>query len=456
MATGWNVLDALNKKSAAAMTDNKPKARFRTKDINIKQIYSNDKNFYSMPDIEQLAQHIYAVGLLENLTVMHAPCDRGEYRLISGERRWRALSLLVEQGHKEFEVVSCQIKTPAEENEETIQMIIANSYRNKTIKDVLEEEQELKARLKDMKKRGQTLQGYKLDEGRLRDVIAKMLQVSSAKVAQIENINKNLITEFTEELKEEKMTFSAAYEISTMEKGEQEKLLERYQENGLTWKEVKEIKKEQEEKKKQQEEMPENHEEPAKELTGGLIKEEKDIEEWQDPHPIGITSLCYGCKRYMECNVKTSTCKSCDRYINKAEAEKTEEQRYNEEQDRIDKETKKILQERQQEEEMKKPSAEHLQEPETYTIKMYYKNFEDAKKAVRNFEIRKDEGYKKGDILKIYEVKNGKQTGRILERKIIYVQKECEGLKADYCAIGCVTIHYTEEEVQKNEEQDRL
>ena len=63
MATGWNVMDALNNKTKAAAVDNKPKARFRTKDINIDQLYSNDKNFYSIPDIEQLAQDILAVGM---------------------------------------------------------------------------------------------------------------------------------------------------------------------------------------------------------------------------------------------------------------------------------------------------------------------------------------------------------------------------------------------------------
>ena len=52
-------MDALNNKTKAAAVDNKPKARFRTKDINIDQLYSNDKNFYSIPDIEQLAQDIF-------------------------------------------------------------------------------------------------------------------------------------------------------------------------------------------------------------------------------------------------------------------------------------------------------------------------------------------------------------------------------------------------------------
>ena len=46
-------MDALNKNSKAA-AEEKPKARFRTRDISIRKIYSNDRNFYSMPGIEQL------------------------------------------------------------------------------------------------------------------------------------------------------------------------------------------------------------------------------------------------------------------------------------------------------------------------------------------------------------------------------------------------------------------
>lgn len=234
----WNVMDALNNKPKVT-ADNKPKARFRTKDIEISKMYSNDMNFYSLPDIEQLAQDIFAVGLLENLTVVYDPCDRGEYRIIAGERRWRALTHLVEQGHEEFAVASCQIKTPAEEHEELIQLIIANTYRNKTTADILEEQKKLEETLKYMKENGLTLHGYKLDSGRLRDTIADMMQVSATKIAQIESINKKLIPEFTIELKEGRLIFSAAYEISKMSEDIQEEMLKKYKETGLTYKEVK-------------------------------------------------------------------------------------------------------------------------------------------------------------------------------------------------------------------------
>lgn len=244
----WNAMDALNRNTQAAVTDERPKARFRIRDISIKKMYSNDANFYSMQDVEQLAQKIYAVGLLENLTVVHDPCDRGEYRIIAGERRWRALNLLVERGYKEFEIASCQVKTPAEEHEEMVQLIVANAYRNKTVKDILEEEQKLKETLQYMKKNKIPLQGYQLDSGRLRDVISDILNLPATKIAQIESINKRLLPEFTEELKNGDLTFSAAYELSGLQEESQKVLLNQYKENGLTFKEVKEVKRQQEEK----------------------------------------------------------------------------------------------------------------------------------------------------------------------------------------------------------------
>ena len=85
--------------------------------------------------------------------------------------------------------------------------------------------------------------------------------------------------------------------------------------------------------------------------------EKRPGDDYKDPHPESITSLCYSCKRYSDCNVKTGTCKKCDQYINKAEAEKTEEQRYSEEQERIDRETRKKLREMEDEEKMKQEEA---------------------------------------------------------------------------------------------------
>lgn len=437
----WNVMEQLNKNAQkAAVGDETPKARFRTKDINIKKLYSNDKNFYSVTDIEPLAQKILLVGLIENLEVVHDPCDRGEYRITAGERRWRALKLLVEQGYTDFEMVTCQIQTPASADEEMLRLIIANDYRNKTVADILEEEKQLKDILQRMKQEGRTIKGYKLDSGRLRDVIAKMLQMPATKIAQIESINKHLIPEFAGELKEGRLTFSAAYMISGINEETQAEMLERYQENGLTYKEVKEIKQEQEEKAAAERiEGQMNIDQFAE--TEEIEEPEDDAEdagdegEWEDAHPESITSLCYSCKRYSDCNVKTGTCQSCDQYINKAEAEKTEEERYSEEQDAIDRETAKKLREKADEEKMQQLPSQ--QEKKVHDVKLGTTFFDDVKTGRKTFELRKnDRGYKEGDTIVLHEYKDGTTTGRTITKKIVYMLEDFTGLEDGYCILG--------------------
>lgn len=455
----WNVMEQLNKNAQkAAVGDETPKARFRTKDISIKKLYSNDKNFYSVTDIEPLAQKILLVGLIENLEVVHDPCDQGEYRITAGERRWRALKLLVEQGYADFEMVTCQIQTPASADEEMLRLIIANDYRNKTVADILEEEKQLKDILQRMKQEGRTIKGYKLDSGRLRDVIAKMLQMPATKIAQIESINKHLIPEFAEELKEGRLTFSAAYMISGMNEETQAEMLERYQENGLTYKEVKEIKQQQEEKAAAEQiegqtdidqfiETEEEIEEPEDDA-----EDTEDEDEWEDAHPESITSLCYSCKRYSDCNVKTGTCQSCDQYINKAEAEKTEEERYSEEQDAIDRETAKKLREKADEEKMQQLPSDSNKDK---CIRMSQSAFEEIEEG-KPYIITKDDSFRKGQEVTLIAFKEGKATGQQCKKTIICLDTSItsSALEDGYCILGLGEVEETLQEAATGAGQD--
>lgn len=425
MAAGWSVMDALNRNSKAAAED-KPRARFRTKDISIRKMYSNDRNFYSMNGIEKLAQEILTVGLLENMTVMYAPCERGEYRIIAGERRWRALQFLLKKGYEEFEIATCQIKSVAEEHEEMVNIIMANAYRDKTMADLLQEEQQLRKSLQYMKDNGLTLQGYTLDSGRLRDVIASIMQMSGTKIAQIDSINERLIPEFTEQLKAGRLTFSAAYEISGMDQEQQQDMLEKSQESGgLTWKEVKEAKAAAEEPEEPEEA---ERQEPEQEETT------KPGDDYETPHPEGITSICYGCSRYLECNVKTSTCTSCDQYIDKKEAEKTEQQRYDEEQAAIDRETKRKLQEREQEEKM-----QHLpSDDKKKTIRLSCDAFDRIRNKTQTFLIVKSTEISESSTIIAMEFREGRATGEQMQLRVNHLEDSStsSALVDGYCVIG--------------------
>lgn len=456
----WNVMEQLNANAKkAAVGDNTPKAHFRTQDVSINKMYSNDKNFYSVEDIEPLAQKILLVGLMENLEVVHDPCDRGEYRIIAGERRWRALKILVEKGYTEFEKATCQIQTPASEEEETLRLIIANDYRNKTVSDLLEEEDKLKKILQRMKENGQKIMGIDLNSGRIRDVVAYFLKIAPTKVAQIESINKRLIPEFSKELKEGRLTFSAAYMISGMNEETQAEMLERYQENGLTYKEVKEIKQQQEEEKAAAEqiegqmnidqftETEEEIEEPEDDA-----EDTEDEDEWEDAHPESITSLCYSCKRYSDCNVKTGTCQSCDQYINKAEAEKTEEERYSEEQDAIDRETAKKLREKADEEKMQQLPSDSNKDK---CIRMSQSAFEEIEEG-KPYIITKDDSFRKGQEVTLIAFKEGKATGQQCKKTIICVDTSItsSALEDGYCILGLGEVEETLQEAATGAGQD--
>ena len=444
MATGFSVMDALNKNSKAGV-DESPRARFRTKDISIFKMYRNKLNFYDLADIEELAGDILMYGLKQNLEVVFEPNEQGEYRIVAGERRWLALKHLVEQGYKDFEIATCKLTTPQDEDEEQVEIIIANAYRTKSLKDVIEEEQRLKACLERMKTDGKKIKGYDLQSGRLRDVIASMLKMSKTKIAQIESVNNNLIPEFREELNNERLTFSAAYELSGMPPEMQQEALAKYKENGeLSYTEIKDMKSPQ--KPEQEQDAAGQQDTVSDSDTAGQQSSENSMnppeekkagDDYETPHPEGITSICYSCTEYETCNVKTGTCTSCDQYKNRAEAYKTDEQRYNEEQDAIDRETKKKLREQAEEEKMQKLPSAALEEVKT--IRVSKDKFEEYTGEYRKpYMITKDDGFKVGNVVKLVAFAAGKATGETADMRITCKDDDitCSGLTDGWCVVG--------------------
>lgn len=462
MAAGYSVLETLNKNSQAA-ADSTPSARIRTKDLSIHDMRPNENNFYHQDDIESLAAEILLYGLKKNLEVKYSPEEGGtNYEILDGERRWRALHLLVERGHKEFEFASTSIKNPQNEREERIGMIVANSYRTKTIQEEIEEERHLKADLTEMKKKKESLNGYDLENEDVRPLIAAIMKKSETKIAQMEKLDKGLIPEFREEFNGERLTFSAAYELSGMNEEEQRKLLGIYEDTGeLSYTEVKE-RKDQLKAEKEAAQIPgqmevsedgeiteatnkntdtqqeENNEETAENQA---LSDSDNTEEkcYLEPDPDKVTSICYSCKHWNECDQKTNTATACNEYINKAESEKTEEQRYSEEQDRIDKETAAKLREQADEEKMNHLPSDNpdSQGITVHQIRCAAMFFEDKLKGIKAFELRKnDRNYKVGDIIEEMEFKDGRNTGRAIREEIIYMLEDYTGLEEGYCILG--------------------
>lgn len=226
-----------------------PSGHFRTEDISIKRMYRNKENRYNLYNIEELASNIQAVGLRQNLEVIYDPCEEGDYRILSGERRWLALNQLVEEGYKEYEIVTCKVCCPVSANMEKLELMATNSYREKNNADLMMEVKEATETFRRLREEGTEVPGYNLQSGRIRDIVASFLGLSRTKVAQIESINNNLIEILKTSLRSGKIPFSVAYELAGLDTKLQVKAVRRYYENDkLSLKDVKEIKQQWEEK----------------------------------------------------------------------------------------------------------------------------------------------------------------------------------------------------------------
>ena len=181
----------------------------------------------------------------------------------------------------------------------------------------------------------------------------------------------------------------------------------------------------------------------AKEIAE-KVQQRKAGDEYQTPHPESITSLCYSCLNYSTCNVKTGTCEKCDKYINKAEAEKTPEQLYDEEQARIDRETKRKLEKMEREKRIDAALNSKL-ERKVHELKLAQMFFTDVASGKKRFELRKnDRGFKVGDGLRLKEYTNGQETGKYIDADVVYMLENWTGLKDDYCILGIEVLRVAE------------
>lgn len=404
MATGFSVMDALNKNTKAGM-EQEAGGRFRTKDISIYKLYRNELNFYKIDDIEELADKIYLDGLRQNLEVAYDPCERGEYRIIAGERRWEALKYLAAQGYKNFETATCKICAPQDIQEEQIEIITANSYRDKTDYELVEEERRLKTALEELRQRGKKYKGRDLRKGPLREVIAQIMRRSETKIAQIEAVWKNLLPELQEELKKGTITFSAAYALSGMSKEEQKEV---YEAGNITHKEVK--------KKKEELKQQKNVIQKSVSESNNENPDDNASAEWEEDFE----------------NPGGGENPEKKNYSN----EKTKEQKYEEEQAKIDRETKRKLQEMEDEEKMRHLPSDTPIETRRHTERISPQEAEEIRSGARRFAITKEGPYRVNDTMEYLIFKGGANTGNIVKCRITFVMEEHTGLEEGYCILG--------------------
>lgn len=402
----FNFMDLLNAQTKAeGVEETKDYEEIYLSPYEVKDAQENTHQ--KLEGIEELADNFLTVGQ-EQPTVLARV--NGEFRIIDGHRRNAANIFNIERGYKEYEKIKYRYKDMSEAMYE-LRLLAGNGYTQEL---TAYEKVRLVERTKAALIRAKEEDGLEI-QGKMRDLIAAMVQESSTNVARMENINNNATQAVKEQLKEGNLGLTAAYEAAKLEPEEQDDIAER----AAAGENVR-----------------------AKDIAE-KVAAKKAGDDYRTPHPESITSICYSCLNYSTCNVKTGTCQKCDEYVNKAEAEKTDEQRYSEEQDRIDRDTKKKLEEREHEEKLDEALSDNKPDHKIHEIKIAAMYYEDVVSGKKSFELRKnDRGYKQGDKLIMLEFKDGKHTGRIINADIVYMLEDYTGLAEGYCILGIQVTDY--------------
>lgn len=413
-------------------------------------------NFYSVEDVQDLKQSIELLGVLQPLLVTDEEED-GKRRIIAGHRRRLAVMQLVDEGKERFRRVPILIKPKKNAILDRLALIMANRFREKTDWERMTEALETEKLVLELKESMNI-------PGRTRDLLAEIIETSPAQVGRYKAIYNNIIPELMAEFKANRIVVSVIYEASGLPEDYQKQAAEVFRENEvLTLSDIKQLKKNWEASQQipgqmdisQMEEKQEaagagentagnetdqQQEETATEGAGEATEGAEDAagqqSEYIDPQPEQITSLCYSCTHYEDCHDKTATVTSCNAYENRREEQKTDEERYNEEQAAIDRETQKKLREMQQEEKMQHLPSDERKEK---TIRVS----PDKMKAVaidhtRPYMILKNDDYREGDTVKLIEFAEGRATGNTSDMKIICMDDDTtsSALEEGYCVIA--------------------
>jgi ParB-like chromosome segregation protein Spo0J len=173
-------------------------------------------NFYSTENIEELADTFLLVGQQEPTVLGRV---NGVYRIINGHRRNLANILNIERGHEEYREIRYLYKDMSETMYE-LSLLVGNAF-NRELSDY--EKTEQASRLKQALKRARDEDGIKIP-GRLRDIVADLLNESTGNIAIMEAITNNATKELKEAFKDGSLGITATYEAAKLPPEEQNEI----------------------------------------------------------------------------------------------------------------------------------------------------------------------------------------------------------------------------------------
>lgn len=238
---GFNINDLLNAKSKGAAVQAEGPAEqeqeFKVTMLDVEDLMPSKDNFYSTENIDELAMSIELVGHIEQNLVVK-PEAHGKYEVVAGHRRRLAALKLVQEGKEEYRKVPCLIKKESDTIKDKLSLIFTNATaRQLTDWEKVQQAKKLKEILTEYKKALQEENKDKPKEekekmGRIRDIVAQMLNTSTTQIGRMEAIENNLSQEFKDELEKGNINISTAHELSRLDEEGQKQAYEKYEEKG--------------------------------------------------------------------------------------------------------------------------------------------------------------------------------------------------------------------------------
>ena len=222
MARSFSIMDIMSDASKAeTVTETVEK-------ISIWDIQPNQDNFYQLCNIEQLKSSIYAMGgVQQNIVVTNLPAgEKFKYKLLAGHRRTLACVELVQEGHKEFELIPAVIKNHTTSDEEEMLLLMTNStQRELSDYEKVIQHMKLKKLIPKLKRRDNI-------PGKVRSLEAEFMNVSQSQIGIYNTIGTRLEADLMELFAKDIIGITLAHEIAKLSSVDQIKLIDIYLQNG--------------------------------------------------------------------------------------------------------------------------------------------------------------------------------------------------------------------------------
>lgn len=167
-----------------AVPDSGTAGQERIEYLPLAELHEDERNFYTVDKVEELAANIQSCGLMDPLRVRKS---EDGYTIVSGHRRAAALRLLAAEDSK-FQEVACIIETgDIPEQLQELRLIFANSAtREMSSADKAKQAERVEVLLYELKEQGMEF------PGRMRDRVAEACRISRSKLGRLKKIQRNL------------------------------------------------------------------------------------------------------------------------------------------------------------------------------------------------------------------------------------------------------------------------